>query len=650
MAKYLINRDQGPVRLIKSQKLVGLKLKPTRGTADPAFIEEELRNDFGGFKLVTLKEEAKSVDQQLDEVRAQPVVDLGTHVYYAEGSDTPVVPTGELCITFEEGVSEGEQQIALDEFALKLLDRRTPYIVIAEVTPNSPNPIKVAQALQQSLLVKIAEPDIDIILDEYSLVPNDHLINQQWHLQNRGQIPGVGARLRSGADCKVFDAWRTLGNRGSSQITVAVIDTGFDLNHPDLKGKVYRPYNVFRNSNQIAQGDDRYTHGTPCASVAVAAANSSGIVGAAPESRLMPIHGSSFADSDTERMFNYCVRNGADIISCSWGTTDPAHRLNYRKDQALRRAATQGRNGKGCVILYAAGNDSKNYINYYAAHPSVIAVAASTSQDYHANYSNQGSEIDVCAPSSGHWPILAARAWWDKGDTNRVGNNKYYIDGISRGNHYKHFGGTSSSTPLVAGICALILSANPDLTAQEVKQILTSTADKIGDSREYIGGRSRKYGYGRVNAERAVAEAIRRRGNRVSQPTTPSTGSGTFGSGGSGSTSNTNTGSTSQPSTNTGSDNGDSGLFRIKVSDTVQLGWSVQIGAYSNYGGVMSLVNRLERQYKQPVHVHTVNAGGRTLYKVLVGAYSNINDARSLQRTLQRNGFSQAFIKNLKDV
>ena len=643
MAKYLINRDQGPIRLIKSQKLVGLKLKPTRGANDPEFIEEELLNDFGGFKLVTLKEDHKSVDEQLDEVREKPVVDLGTHIYYAEGSDTPVVPTGELSITFEEGVSEEEQQIALDEFALKLIERRTPYILIAEVTANSPNPIKVAQKLQESLLVKIAEPDIDIVLDKYSLVPNDHLINQQWHLQNSGQIPGVSTRLRSGADCKVFDAWRTLGNRGASDVTVAIIDTGFDLNHPDLKNKVFRPYNVFHNSNQIAQGDDRYTHGTPCASVALASANSSGIVGAAPNARFMPIHGSSFVDTYTERMFDYCVRNGADIISCSWGTTDPVHRLNYRKDQAIRKAASQGRNGKGCVILYAVGNDSKSYINYYAAHPDVIAVGASTSQDYHASYSNQGPEVDICAPSSGHWPILAARAWWDKGEVGRVGHDRYYIDGISRGNHYKHFGGTSSSTPLVAGICALILSANPDLTAQEVKDVLTKTADKIGHPSEYINGRSRKYGYGRVNAERAVAEAIRRRSNRVSQPSTPNTGTGTFGSGDSA------TGTTSTPTSNTNNVT-TSCLFHIKVSDTVQIGWSVQIGAYSNYGGVMSLVNQLERQYQQPVHVHTVNSGGRTLYKVLVGSYSDINDARNLQRTLQRNGFSHAFIKNLKDV
>ncbi|HKK74902.1 MAG TPA: S8 family serine peptidase [Saprospiraceae bacterium] len=633
MAKYLINRDQGPIRLVKSKQLVGIKLAPTRDATagNPDYVKEELLNHFGGFRLVTLKAEDSSVDEKLDELRRNPEVEVGTHVYFAEGSDTPVVPTGEIAITFEDGVSEEEQKIALEEFALALVERRAPYFIIVKVTADSPNPIKVAQALQASLLVKVADPDLDIVLEEYDLTPDDHLVSQQWQLRNRGFIPGVGVRLRQGADSKVFDAWNKLGNRGASDVTMALIDTGFDLTHPDLKGKVVHPYNLFSRSSFLPQGDTRYTHGTPCASVALASANSSGMVGAAPNARFMPIHGTSFGDRDTEEMFDYCMRNGADIISCSWGTTDPAHRLNYRKEQAIRRAATQGRNGKGCVILFAAGNEGQSYLNFYAAHPDVIAVGAATSQDMHAHYSNQGAEIDVVAPSSGHWPILAGRAWWDEGERGRVGNQRYYIDGISRGNHYKHFGGTSSSTPLVAGICALILSANPDLTASEVKEILTQTADKIGRVADYYRGHSRKYGYGRVNAEKAVAEAIRRRGNRPNQPTVDSSNP---------------LGNTDTSSTDTASD---SGLFEVEVSDTVQMGWGVQIGAYSNYGGVMSLVSRLKRTYNQPVHVASVNRGGRVLYLVIVGAFANINDARELQRRL-RSEFSGAFIKNLRDV
>lgn len=628
MAKYVIHSDKGPIILRKSKKLVGLKLRPTRSTQDQEFIKEELHKHLGGFKLVELETEGQVVDDKLDEVREDETVEVGTHVYYAEGSDTPVIPTGEIAITFEDGVSVEEQEIALDEFALELLERRSPVFLIAQVTPNSPNPIKVAQALQATSLVKVAEPDLDILLDDYDVIPNDHLFRQQWQLRNSGRVPDARVRLRPGADAKIVEAWRTLGNYGDNDITIAVIDTGFDLTHPDLKSKVFRPYDIWNNSPQVSQGDPRYVHGTPCASVALAAANSSGIVGAAPNARFMPVNGTSFSDRLTETMFNYCVRNGADIISCSWGTTNPHHRLNYRKEQAIERAATQGRNGKGCVILFAAGNESKPYINYYAAHPNVIAVSACTSQDRHATYSNQGPEVTVCAPSSGDWPILAARAWWDEGYSGEQGHFRYYIDGVSRGNNYKHFGGTSSSTPLVAGICALILSANPELTGAEVKEILIQTADKIGHPSEYVRGHSRKYGYGRVNAERAVAEAIRRRGNALSRPETPS----------------------STPSTPSAGSGPSGGLFEVSVKDEVKIGWGVQIGAYSNYDGVMSLVNQLERSYRQPVHVQTVNSGGRVFYRVIVGAFPDINDARELQHRLQNAGYTNAFIKNLRDI
>ena len=249
-------------------------------------------------------------------------------------------------------------------------------------------------------------------------------------------------------------------------------------------------------------------------------------MGVAPMSKFMPINGTSYSLRATEQMFDYCVRQGADIISCSWGTIDPAYSLNSFKEAAITRAARQGRNGKGCIILFAVGNDDKDYVSHYAAHPDVIAVAACTSQDSHAKYSNRGRQISVCAPSNGDWPIIAARAWWDPGTSHRgTGDWRYWADGRSRGSRYKHFGGTSCSTPLVAGICALMLSVNPDLTAREVKQILQDTADKIGQPWEYVRGHSLKYGYGRVNADRAVAEAKRRYEARTFQPrpSTPTT-------------------------------------------------------------------------------------------------------------------------------
>ena len=141
------------------------------------------------------------------------------------------------------------------------------------------------------------------------------------------------------------------------------------------------------------------------------------------------------------------------------------------------------------------------------------------------------------------------------------GTWRYWADGIDRPGLYKHFGGTSGSTPIVAGICALMLSANPGLTAKEVKQILQNTADKIGSPSEYTNGNSRKYGYGRVNADKAVAEAMRRKDGTsstvVNKPTEVE--------------SNISAGQ---------------GLFRFAVERQQPNGFGVQMGVFAEYGNV----------------------------------------------------------------
>ncbi len=622
MDKLKVRSGKGELTLRKSQKLVGLKKAATRSLEEPAFIDDEVMKNLGGFNIVTLKtEEGKTVDEKLDEVREDDAVEVGTHVYFAEGSNRPLVPTGFIYITFQEGVSEQEQQVPLEEFHLELVERRTPSQILVKVTPNSPNPIKVAAALQEISLISSAEPDLDTPLDAYDfVVPSDDLVPHEWHLKNNGFVADVNYALRKDADAKVIDAWRRLGNAGSPNITIAVIDNGFDLTHPDLKNKVFRPFDFWNQSSEVTQGDIRYTHGTPCASVALAASNGQGIVGAAPNAKFMALNGTSFSNVTTDQMFDYCIKNGADIITCSWGTTESTFSLGSVKEAAIARAAREGRNGKGCIILFAVGNDDLDYVNFYAAHPDVIAVGASTSKDEYAPYSNRGRQVSVCAPSNGDWPIIAARAWWDKGMTEYSGNQKFWYDGRSRGQYYKHFGGTSSSTPLVAGICALILSANPDLTAKEVKQILQQTADKIGNPAEYDAkGHSLKYGYGRVNADKAVAEAIRLR-DANKQPAVPSEVTPGITSG--------------------------RGLFRFNVQRQPAQGWGVQIGVFYEYGNVLIQVEKLQNQFGQPVIVEISELDGKTAYKVIVGVFADAGGAQTLQQRMLTAGV-KGFIKNL---
>ena len=621
MAKLIIKSGKGNLQLTKNTKLVGVKTQADKITDAPNIGGKKYEH-LAGFKILTLSRiKGKKTNDQLDEIRALDEVDLGTHVYMAAGSDRPIVPNGEIYIVFEKGISEKRQNTLLKPYHLETIERREEHIILVKVTKESPNPFKVAMALQKKKEIKAAEPDFDTTLDNYAFsVPQDTLISHAWHLRNNGRIPDNPFPLKKGADAKVMDAWQRLDSMGSSNIVIAVIDNGIDLSHPDFQGKIVKQWDNWSNSSNLLQGDPRFTHGTPCAGVAVSAANGFGMVGAAPNARFMPISGTTYEDSGTESMFSYAMKNGADIISCSWGSVESQYQLSGRKEAAISNAARNGRGGKGCIILYAGGNEGLDYVNFYAAHPDVICIAASTSNDDHPDYSNRGPHILVSAPSNGEWPITAARAWWDEGNPNEEGEFKYWADGVSRGDRYKHFGGTSSSTPLAAGICALVLSANPNLTAREVKDILAKTADKIGNPSDYdSNGRSLKYGYGRINALKAVEEAFRRKGtsSNTTTPVTPTTP-----------TNNNNTTTPPKPVTpTTPTTTVSTGPFKPKYLTYPASGFGVQTGTFSNPGNVLTHIQSMEVTFKQPVLVYI---GKDKYYRVVVGAFGDTASANKL--------------------
>ncbi len=622
MKKYIIKSGKGELVLTKSKSLVGLKTSGKRDVEKAAFVKKKHLPHLGGFNIVSLNKKSVSLEDKLDEVRGSKDVEVGTHVYYADGGNQPMVPTGEIIITFHPEVDEEEQDLVLQEFLLDLVERKSSDLIIARVTKDSKNPIKVASLLQQTSLVKMAEPDLDMLLEEYDLtIPNDRYVSEEWHLKNDGFIEIAGHRTVAGADAKVIDAWNRMGNLGSSRIVVAVIDNGFDVSHPDIKNKVFRPFDLWTQSDRITEGDASFTHGTPCASLAIASSDGKGMVGVAPKAKFMPVSGTSYSTRATEQMFGYCTKNGADIISCSWGTTNHNYALNSLKEQAIAKAAREGRKRKGCIILFAAGNEGYDYVNLYATHPDVICVAASDSKDRYSNYSNQGMEVSVCAPSNGDWPLVAARASWDPGTSFRgEGVWRYWADGIDRPGPYKHFGGTSGATPIVAGICALMLSVNPDLTAREVKDILQKTADKIGSPSEYVNGHSRKYGFGRVNADKAVAEALRRK--------------------------DATAGSTSTPVEVAPNVSAGKGLFRFTVERQRPKGYGVQMGVFAEYGNVLIAAEKLQKQFAENIVININELNGKTVYKVIVGSFPNKRDATSLQKDMKAKGID-GFIKNL---
>ncbi len=343
----------------------------------------------------------------------------------------------------------------------------------------------------------------------------------QWHLK-RSTINGAVID----AHANVEAAWSLSEGAG---ITIAVIDDGVDLDHEEFRssGKIIAPRDVTLGTDNPRPATGN-RHGTACAGVACADGRV-GASGVAPKARLMPIRLASGLGSQQEAdAFVHAAQNGADIISCSWGPQDgewwnpddPLHNVLVPLPDSTRLAIdfaiNQGRNGRGCVVLFAAGNGNESVDNDgYASNPKVIAVAACNDSSVQSAYSDSGAAVWCSFPSSDTVEPRKTPGIWT---TDNSGNSGYNPGQISKGdlagNYTNSFGGTSSACPGAAGVAALALARNPNLRWDEVRELLKNSCDKIdaaGGSYD-VAGRSNKYGYGRLNARKAV---------ELAQPVTP---------------------------------------------------------------------------------------------------------------------------------
>ena len=345
------------------------------------------------------------------------------------------------------------------------------------------------------------DPDIEYIQlsSTYQLdfVPNDSLLSQQWALQK----------------INAFDAWDI--TQGSDTILLAIIDTGIDYLHPDLKNKIYKNLGEMgidnlgrdKSSNGIdddnngfiddfmgwdfvdrvgfpfdSTGGDYLTwdnnpvdengHGTFVSGIAAAETNNlSGIAGAAPNIKVLNLRSfdlSGFGEEDdAAAAILYAVKMGAKVISMSWGD----YVFSYVLRDVIQYAYSQN-----VVLVASSGNASGSGINiphYPSGYLEVISVGNSTENDYRASSSVYGSTLDLMAPGTD-------------------------IQSTGKGSTYIKSGGTSAAAPFVAATAALILSLQ-NFTNEEVKQILKSTTDDIGES-----GWDEQTGAGRLNMERAL--------------------------------------------------------------------------------------------------------------------------------------------------
>lgn len=309
----------------------------------------------------------------------------------------------------------------------------------------------------------MARGDVEYVALNYTVEalnePNDPEFWRQW-----------GLKQAQDHDIDAPEAWDIF--TGGSDVIIAIIDTGVDLDHPDLQGKIVPGYD-FVNGDAIA--DDDHWHGTHVAGIAAASTNNSaGVAGVSWGAKIMPLKvlnqygsGSTFDVADAIR---YAADNGARVINMSLGA-------NYSKwpcgwshvEEAFDYAVS-----RGVLIVVAAGNNNQEGVSCPGAYDQVMAVGSTNSSDERSYFSNYGPRLDIAAPGSSIYSTLP--------------------DGA-----YGYSSGTSMATPYVAGLAALIWSFIPSYSDGQVRDVLQSTSDDLGDP-----GWDQYFGYGRINAWQAL--------------------------------------------------------------------------------------------------------------------------------------------------
>lgn len=324
-----------------------------------------------------------------------------------------------------------------------------------------------AMAAAFSVAPGIEFAEVDGIGGIASTFPDDPGFASLYGLHNTGQAGGT-----ADADIDAPEAWDL--SKGSYDVVVAEIDTGIQADHPDLIGRVVSGWNTYDNNASTA---DLHGHGTHVAGTIGAIGNNNvGVTGVNWYVTLVAFRCVSAGGSGTE---SQC----ADAITRAANFTTPAPRIismslqYYTGTQTLQDAVNYA-SAAGILLIAANGNNVGNFVAYPAKFPNCMGIAASDRNDAWASFSNYGPETDVAAPGKDVYSL-----WKNSG--------------------YNTISGTSMATPHTSGTAALMLSANPCLSAAEIEQILKSTAEDRGTP-----GFDQKFGYGRINA-RAALEAAR---------------------------------------------------------------------------------------------------------------------------------------------
>ncbi len=490
-------------------------------------------------------------------------------LYRLPGTSLELITTGEVVAKFPPGTTVAAAHTLAGQYGARVVE---PIVGLPQVYVLQPNDesvadaFDVAAALTASGRVVFSHPSIlmkDLLRVQQAPDPDDLLFPWQWHLENTGQIPGA----TPGADVKAREAWQfTMGQNA----IVGINDSAVHWRHEDLVDNFLIGFDYFENDGDPSPGESWAAegHGTSVAGLIAARANTVGVRGVAPLSQFTfakwgstQFGGYPVTDIDIARSFVFHETNGAMVINNSWGSggvilpTIPTASLLLPNvvSEAIDRVATEGRGGRGVLVMFASGNASMliSFGNIYASMPNVMAIGATLRNDLITCYSDFGPEQSVVAPGGGFglprslgggYPLASSCFEADMATVDIDESQFPAIDPVTgqvlprpRGfnpptrfvggvevpdlevidfpntAYTYRFNGTSSACPVAAGVAALVFSISDTYTAEQVRNIIEHTADKINvpnETFDSVTGHNERYGHGRVNALRAVQAAI----------------------------------------------------------------------------------------------------------------------------------------------
>ncbi len=429
--------------------------------------------------------------------------------YYLSENGYPMLVGEKFCVAFNEDVTQ-EESDSINTIYNVVIDRQRigrPYAFVLKNTDSTGiRVVELANMYYNLPETRYAHPNFSAVIERDSYVLYDYYNEYQPHTK---KVIG---------DFNTASVWDFAGL--TETVTVAVIDAGVEA-HEDLPASRLLPGYDFGDHDADPKPYKWDPHGTACAGIIAASHTtdssegmlpSSGVISMNPNVNILPVKifrdgGSSPEDAEIIDAIDYARNQGADILANSWNYSYPYHADIPDLNEALMLAMQSGRDGKGCPVIFSAGNtglEAPGVVKYPARLPYCFSVGGIRLDDIRWDFSSYGEDLDIVAPTDDAYTVPV----WGLDLMGSWGQNPKFVSSCPPGNndvdYWCVFGRTSAASPVVSGTVALILARDDTLTSEVIYDVLRNSAVKNLDWGSLPDTPHVEYGYGRVDAFRAI--------------------------------------------------------------------------------------------------------------------------------------------------